>query len=584
MMTGSSELGAFMAPLEALPIWAAIGLVLMLAWVLSSKHWRSKRAAKVSLDASAARFKAISEASPLGMALYDAKSKEQLWRNERFAKLERDGLDKTLGGHAWQDMALSDTSPVVAFSRDFIRADGTMGAARIHTARVKGDAGEPMLVALVEDATQSKMARVALEASKRKFELVFKLSPLPMVILERRSGLIMEVNEAFCSLFGEGTQRWHGKTIAGSRLMPDGFDAAELWSEMVEGKGVEGREAKLLGADGAELICTLSATEMDWGQSFCFALCAVDISAQRAAQAEVKLLNMELEERARLRGEQLALARGDLERQERLASLGALVAGIAHEINTPIGNGLTVATTLVSKTIALGRLAESGKMRREDLGNYLNEAIECSKLIERNMGAASELVSSFKQVSVDQSSSKRRSFDLARCARDTCATLAPSLRKAGIDLALQIEPGLIMDSYPGAIGQALINLVNNALMHGYPQDFKKAAREQELHVKMEPQELVAGRIEIGARQAAPGWIELWVQDDGLGVAGEDSARIFDPFFSTKFGQGGSGLGLSIVHALARDALGGSIELAPSVKGARFVLKMPQSGPKKHGES
>lgn len=561
--------------MELVPPWAALAVALLLALGLATglaaRGWRSKRAAAANLEASEARFRAISEASPLGMALYDAKSREQLWRNERFAKLERDGLGKALGGGgpAWQDMALSDTSPVVSFSRDFMRVDGSLGAARVHTARVRGDAGEPMLVALVEDATQSKMARVALEASKRKFELVFQLSPLPMAVLERRSGLIMEVNNAFCVLFGQGVGRWSGKTVAGSRLMPDGFDAALVWSEMVGGRGLSGREAKLRGADGAEVSCLLSAAEMDWGQSPCFAMCAIDMTEQRAARAQILSLNTELEERVRVRGEQLALAREDLARQERLASLGALVAGIAHEINTPIGNGLTVATALVAKTAALGKLAQAGRMRREDLGTFLNEALECARLIERNMGAAAELVSSFKQVSVDQSSSKRRCFDLERCARDTCSTLAPMLRKAGVGVEMRIEPGLMMDSYPGALGQALINLVNNALMHGFAGAPERASPGDGV---------AAGSIEIGARASSAGWVELWVQDDGQGIAPEDAPRIFDPFFSTKFGQGGSGLGLSIVNSLARDALGGSIELAPSGRGARFVLTLPLSAP------
>lgn len=563
MREGVQVMGFVMDAFSSFSLREAVllaALVAMLGFLVMSaiRQWRSNKAALRLLEASEARFRAISEASPLGMAVFDAKTKEMIWSNERYGKLVQDGLSKVLGGKAWLEMALSESSPVVSFSRDFER-DGKPAAARVHTARVKGGADMPMLVALVEDATQSRMARLSLESSQRKFEFVFKLSPLPMAILERQSGRILEVNDAFCVLFGRESKDWSGKTIAGSGLMGDGYDAALIWSEMVRLKGLRHREALMKSAVGAPLACEISASEMDWGESSCFALCAVDLTEQRKAEAQVMALNIELEERARVRGEQLARAREDLARQERLASLGALVAGVAHELNTPIGNALTVSTTLGNKTKGLAELAKSGKMRKQDLSGYLNEALDCSALIERNMSAAADFVSSFKQVSVDQMSSKRRRFDLAKCARDNCATLLPALRKSKVDIAISIPDGIEMDSYPGSLGQILVNLVNNSMLHAF--DGK------------------GGFIEVGGALGSNGErVELWVQDNGVGIAPEDEHRIFDPFYSTKFGQGGSGLGLSIVYNLTRDALGGKIELAESEQGARFVLSLPISAP------
>lgn len=198
-------------------------LVAMLGFLVMGalRQWRSNKAALSLLEASEARFRAISEASPLGMAVFDAKTKEMIWSNERYGKLVQDGLSKVLGGKAWLEMALSESSPVVSFSRDFER-DGKPAAARVHTARVKGGVDMPMLVALVEDATQSRLARLSLESNQRKFEFVFKLSPLSMAILERQSGRMLEVNEAFCALFGRESKDWSGKKIAGSGFMGDG--------------------------------------------------------------------------------------------------------------------------------------------------------------------------------------------------------------------------------------------------------------------------------------------------------------------------------------------------------------------------
>lgn len=541
---------------EGLLLSLAAGSLFLL--LVGAGLWHSKRKAIKQLAASEARFRALAEASPLGMAAFDPATREMIWSNERYNKLHKDGLSKILDGQAWMDMALSESSPVVSFARDFDREGGKPGAARVHTARVNDDDGKKMLVALVEDSTASRIAKLNAESSLRKFEFIFKLTPLPMAIFERLSGRVMEVNQSFCELFGKKPQDWAGKTMAGAGLFGDGFEAARIWDDMVGNRGLHRREALMNGSTGEKLCCEMSASEMDWGQSPCFAMCVVDLTVQRQAEAEVRALNSELEERARSRGEQLAKAREDLARQERLASLGALVAGVAHELNTPIGNGLTVSTALRAKTKALGELAAQGRMRKEDLSSYLNEAVECAELIERNMGAASDFVSSFKQVSVDQMSSKRRKFDLAKCARDNCAALYPSMRKAKISLVLDVEEGVELDSYPGALGQVLVNLINNAVIHAFDGQ--------------------GGRIEVGGARVDEYSVRIWVKDDGKGISDEDSKRVFDPFYSTRFGQGGSGLGLSIVYNLARDALGGQVELEKTAKGALFSLVIPSCAP------
>ncbi|HYD82115.1 MAG TPA: ATP-binding protein [Paucimonas sp.] len=255
----------------------------------------------------------------------------------------------------------------------------------------------------------------------------------------------------------------------------------------------------------------------------------------------------------------LSITQAELVRKDKLAALGSLVAGIAHELNTPIGNCLTVASTLADQTRSLAERYAQG-IRRSELDRYVGEAGDASALLVRNLQRAADLVASFKQVAVDQTSSQRRTFSLREFAEEVVCTLRPSLRKSEVTLTTEIADGLAMDSFPGPLGQAVANLVGNSFIHGY--DGKGP-----------------GTIRIAARKAEDGMIELRVEDDGAGIPAANLDRIFDPFFTTRLGAGSSGLGLHITHNIVTGALGGRIhvESAPGA-GARFILLLPATAP------
>lgn len=252
---------------------------------------------------------------------------------------------------------------------------------------------------------------------------------------------------------------------------------------------------------------------------------------------------------------QLKDAQVQLAAQEKMVSLGSLVAGVAHELNTPIGNSLLMASTLHDKTLELAGGLEQGALRRSELAGYLKAARESSELMVRSLHGAAELVNSFRQVSVDQASVQRRRFELARACGEIVATMMNKVRRAGHLLEIEVPDGILMDSYPGPLGQVLINLVDNALLHAF--------------------EGPGGRMRLSAGLLGQDWVRIAFHDDGRGIPAEHLARVFDPFFTTRMGQGGTGLGLNIAHTIATTLLGGSIRVESGAGlGTLFVLELP----------
>ncbi|HYD81275.1 MAG TPA: hybrid sensor histidine kinase/response regulator [Paucimonas sp.] len=261
----------------------------------------------------------------------------------------------------------------------------------------------------------------------------------------------------------------------------------------------------------------------------------------------------------------LRMTQEELVHRETLAALGALVAGIAHEINTPIGNSLVVASTLADQTRMLNRgYADNRGIRRSDLERFLRETDEAADILIRNLSRAADFIADFKQVAVDQTSSQRRSFVLADMVSEVMRMLQPAFKKTPFVLRLNIAPDIEMDSYPGPFGQVLTNLVSNALAHGF-------------------EGRSSGTVTIDARTAGDGMVELSVSDDGNGIPAQNLGRVFDPFFTTKLGAGGSGLGLAISRNIVCGLLGGSIEVRSEVGGGTtFMLMLPTTAPQQEG--
>ena len=254
----------------------------------------------------------------------------------------------------------------------------------------------------------------------------------------------------------------------------------------------------------------------------------------------------------------------ELIQAEKMAALGSLVAGVAHEINTPLGNTLTAASHLADQNKDLTAVLAEGKMRRSDLNQFIGLVGETTTLMLANLERAVELVQSFKQVAVDQTSGERRQFDLKGYIDEVLLSLRPRLRKTRHQVEVDCPRDIIVDGYPGALSQILTNFVLNSLLHAFGDD-------------------VSGHLAISVSQPDPDWIELSYSDDGVGMSGELVGRVFDPFFTTRRGSGGSGLGLHIVFNLVTVSLGGNISVQSEPgAGTRFLVRFPRSAPVEAG--
>lgn len=411
---------------------------------------------------------------------------------------------------------------------------------------------------LTRDLTQRKQDETALRltrfAVERAGDAYFLIAP---------DTSFMYANDMACSNLGYSREELTSMCIAD--IDPD-FPAAsaEAVFEELRRSGSLRFETQHQRKDGTRFPVEIIANYMAFdGKEYnnCFVR---DISERKEVERKLEDLNQSLEARVQMRTRELSKALDDLSRaqqdliqSEKLAALGSLVAGVAHELNTPIGNAITVASTVKHSHDSLLRSLESG-LTRQTLHNFLNNLGEASDMLVRNLQRAADLVNNFKQLAVDQASHQKRLFPLADLVNEVGIVMTPSLRRAGVRMGIDIEPGLQLDSYPGALSQILMILVSNAVTHAF------AGREQ-------------GSLAIEGRRSESGWVELTVKDDGAGIAKEHVGRIFEPFFTTRLGQGGSGLGLHILYNMVTSVLGGRVAVDSTVgEGTTFTVELPDS--------
>lgn len=270
----------------------------------------------------------------------------------------------------------------------------------------------------------------------------------------------------------------------------------------------------------------------------------------------------EAEEEARAALSNMQSAQEGLVQAEKMASLGRLVAGVAHELNTPIGNIVMVASTQQEVAQQLDQAVASGVLTRTALTSLAGRIDEGAGLMLNSARRAAELIQNFKQVAVDQTTDQLRDFDLARQIAEMLSVIAHILAKTPIKLVQDLEPGITMRSYPGPLGQVITNLVMNAAKHGFNNT--------------QPGTITVTCARDGERAC------ITVMDDGVGIPPENVGKIFDPFFTTKLGQGGTGLGLHISHNMVYGPLGGRITVhsTPAV-ATRFTLHLPFTAPDAH---
>lgn len=287
------------------------------------------------------------------------------------------------------------------------------------------------------------------------------------------------------------------------------------------------------------------------------------LAARRAAEEAAQTARL----RAESALEELRAAQTGLIQAEKMAALGGLVAGVAHEINTPVGNALGAVSHLARKTKTAAALFETGKLRKQDADEFIKAAFEAGDIALANIQRAAALVRSFKQVAADQSADQRRRFRLDLYVDEVLTSLTPQIKRCRLEVSTDIPADIEMDGFPGALAQILTNLAGNAGLHAYGDDWEGPR----------PLRLVAARHGEDA-------VILTVTDEGCGMTEEVRHKVFEPFFTTKRGSGGTGLGMHIVYNLATQRLGGRIEVASDAdpqsptQGTVFSLVLPLIAP------
>ena len=250
-------------------------------------------------------------------------------------------------------------------------------------------------------------------------------------------------------------------------------------------------------------------------------------------------------------------AQFELVRQEKLASLGRLVAGVAHEINTPLGICVTATSHLVQELKLTREEMAAGAMTEDSLEQFLDIVDQSLRIMTTNTLRAAALVRSFKQVAVDQSSDDIRQFNLKLYLQEVLLSMQPKLKGRPVTVTLDCAPEIVLDSFPGAVSQIITNMLMNSLVHGFE-------REQ------------AGAIVLKAVLEGQ-TVVLDYSDDGAGMDADTLAKLFDPFFTTRRGLGGSGLGAHILYNLVTGPLKGTVQVtsAPG-QGLRYQVRFPRS--------
>ncbi|WP_036230846.1 sensor histidine kinase, partial [Marinobacterium jannaschii] len=292
-----------------------------------------------------------------------------------------------------------------------------------------------------------------------------------------------------------------------------------------------------------------------------------DIAKREAAEQALARLNTELEQRVSDRTRELEAAnqalhktldelkatQAQLVESEKMAALGGLVAGVAHEISTPMGIGFTAASWLRDQAIA-GKAQLTGQDSSQAQQDFYHTALDSSELICQNLERASQLISAFKQVSVDQSSEQPRCFDVCEYLAEILVSMQPRLKQSNPEISIRCDQTIELESYPGAFYQIISNLLINSLIHGFDN---QRGGHINLDVSTDDKQLI-----------------LDYRDNGQGIPAGWEKKLFEPFVTSRRHQGCSGLGMHICYNLTSQLLHGEISCLPSDQGAHFRLRIP----------
>jgi PAS domain S-box-containing protein len=401
-----------------------------------------------------------------------------------------------------------------------------------------------------EEITERKRAEASLKASERQFHTLADSIP-QLVWMAEASGAIYWLNNHWYDYTGRpagevNPHSWH--KVLGDR-----------WAEaLANGTALES-ELSLLGKDGEYRPFLTRVVPLRDSQDRVYGWIGthIDISERKRNEREIRRARDAAE--AALKN--LRETQNSLIEAEKLAALGRLIAGVAHEINNPIGTSLTLASSLERKGRTFATEMAQGTLKRSSLNEFVEAVRDGAAQLQDALNRAAGLIQSFKQVASDGNNSELRSFDLGDLTEQVATGLRTALPGHGVTLNVECQSRLLMRSYPGSYGQVLSNLFLNSIAHAFPDGQQ-------------------GQIGIKVSAAGADHVEIIFSDDGRGMTPDVRRRAFDPFFTTRRHLGCTGLGLHIVYSVVTDRLGGRLDLKSEPgRGTRVELRIPNVAPR-----
>ncbi|MFZ6815808.1 PAS domain-containing sensor histidine kinase [Undibacterium sp. Rencai35W] len=537
-----------------------------------------RKFAEIALQNSEATYRTLIDHAPEAILVLDVVQNRFVEANRHAAKLfgysqlellnlnarqlssvlQEDGQDaaEVIRGHVASALSGQD----VRFEWLCKNAGGASVPCEIQLIKLPGKQEAQLVRCSIHDITERNAAKLAILRERNFLETLLEAMPIP-IFYKDREGRYLGFNDAFLSMMHlrrddiihKKLEDW----VDQERLAF--YREKDLQLYGTQEKQIFQRRINETSSDPRYVIFHRAVFKNQLGEVDGMIGAILDITELENTKIALENLNQVLEHRVLERTEELQQAMEHLVQSEKLAALGNLVAGIAHELNTPIGNIVTVASTLKDESTAFLTQLNSGQLRRSEAIHSAELMKQAGTMIEHNAIRSAKLISDFKQVAVDQSSARRRLFDLEATINEVMTTLMPMLKRTSHHVDIQIREKIQLDSYPGPIEQIITNLISNSLLHGFDRTEN-------------------GKITISAH-TFDNEILLDYRDNGQGMGADTLAHLFDPFFTTKLGQGGSGLGLYIVYNLVTGVLGGRITVNSSPDaGAHFAIVLPQSAP------
>lgn len=422
------------------------------------------------------------------------------------------------------------------------------------------------LIAEGHNVTELKEAQEQLSMSEAMFKGIFNQSLQFMGVLGL-DGTLLEVNQTALEIYSSNPNDVLGKPFWEGPWWQEPKSLIQVLKSDIS-KAAAGqitrREVKILAAGYPTQYVDFSLKPAFGADGNILFLLAEgrDITELRAVQDQLRDLNRDLEEKVEERtGElkssiaRLENAQNQLIQSEKMAALGDLVAGVAHEINTPVGISVTSISFLEEKLKEIDRKVSGGELRKSDFDKFLAVAREATKSSMLNLHRAAELIGNFKQVAADQASGQRRTINIGKYIDEILLSLRSKYKRTKHKINVTCPEELLLNTYPGAFMQIFSNLIINSLLHGF-------------------EGVEAGNIDIGV-EITDEHVVIRYTDDGKGMSEANLSKVFEPFFTTKRGDGGTGLGMSIVYNLVSSRLGGTISCSSvEGQGTAFTIQLP----------